>query len=80
MPVCKEKVKLLDKDLADFALKYATGKKVDYAEVRAHSGKNEEFVMKNSVLDAYVSMVDSGFCIRVPSRRWNRLRIHKQVD
>jgi len=55
----------LDKDLADFALKYATGKKVDYAEVRAHSGKNEEFVMKNSVLDAYVSMVDSGFCIRV---------------
>jgi len=55
----------LDKDIADFALKYATTKKVDYAEVRAHSTQSEELVMKNSVLDAYISAVDSGFCVRV---------------
>jgi len=55
----------LDRDIADFTLNYAMGKKVDYAEVRAHRGEHQELVMKNGVLDAYVSMVDSGFCVRV---------------
>jgi len=55
----------LDKDLADFALDYATSKKVEYAEVRAHKEDHQELVIKNGVLDAYASMVDSGFCVRV---------------
>jgi TldD protein len=55
----------LDKDIADFALNYAAGKKVDYAEVRVHSVNSEGVVMRNGVLDAYVYDVDSGFCIRM---------------
>jgi len=58
-------VKGLNKDVADFALKYASGKKVEYAEVRAHSEKTDSLMMKNGVLDAYVSAVDSGFCVRI---------------
>jgi TldD protein len=58
-------VKRLDKDLADFALKYASDKKIEYAEVRAHSEKIDSLIMKNGVLDAYVSAVDSGLCVRV---------------
>jgi len=55
----------LDKDIADFTLEYAESKKVDYAEVRAHRGEHQELVMKNGMLDAYVSLVDRGFCIRI---------------
>ena len=55
----------MDKDIADFALNYAAGKKVEYAEVRAHKEKAEGLIMRNGVLDAYVSTVDDGFCIRV---------------
>lgn len=58
-------MKSLDKDIADFALDYANSKKVDYAEVRAHSSNQEGLVMKNGVLDAYFSSVDSGFCVRI---------------
>jgi len=55
----------LDKDLADFALNHAAGKKVEYAEVRAHKEKADGLIMRNGVLDAYVSTVDDGFCVRV---------------
>jgi TldD protein len=55
----------LDRDIADFALNYATGKKVKYAEVRAHSEKGEGLTLKNGVLDAYASAIDSGFCVRI---------------
>jgi len=55
----------LDKDIADFALNHAMSNKVDYAEVRAHRGDYQELVMKNGVLDAYISLVDSGFCVRI---------------
>jgi TldD protein len=55
----------LDKDLADFALNYAADKKVEYAEVRAHKEKADGLIMRNGVLDAYVSTVDDGFCVRV---------------
>jgi len=55
----------LDKDIADFSLDYAMSKKVDYAEARAHRGEHQELVMKNGMLDAYVSLVDDGFCIRI---------------
>jgi len=55
----------LDRDIADFALQYAVSRKVDYAEVRAHRENRESLIMKNGILDAYVSAVDSGFCVRV---------------
>jgi hypothetical protein len=45
----------LDRDIAEFALDYASGKKLEYAEVRAHSEKSEGLTMKNGVLDAYAS-------------------------
>ena len=55
----------MDIDIANFALNYAAGKTVEYAEVRAHSEKGEGLTMKNGVLDAYASAVDSGFCVRI---------------
>ena len=55
----------MDKDIADFSLDYAMSKKVDYAEARAHRGEHQELVMKNGMLDAYISLVDDGFCIRI---------------
>jgi TldD protein len=55
----------LDKDIADFALNYASSKKVEYAEVRAHNDKGEGLVIRNGALDAYSSAVDSGFCVRI---------------
>ena len=63
----KKKVNPLDKDIADFALQHALSKKVDYAEIRAHSNNYEGLSMKNGVLDAYVSDIDDGFCVRVLS-------------
>jgi len=55
----------LDRDIADFALHYARSKKVEYAEVRAHSEEGEGLVTKNGVLDAYSKAVDMGFCVRI---------------
>ncbi len=55
----------MDKDIVDFALNYARSKKVDYAEVRAHTENQEGLVMKNGVLDAYFTSVDDGFCVRI---------------
>ena len=55
----------MDKDLVDFALDYAQSKKVDYAEARAHVTQADQMVIKNGVLDAYLSTVDSGFCVRI---------------
>jgi len=55
----------MEKDLADFALNYAQSKKVDYAEVRAHTEKQEGLVMKNGVIDAYFASIDDGFCVRI---------------
>jgi TldD protein len=55
----------MDKDIVDSALNYARSKKVDYAEVRAHTEKQEGLVMKNGVLDAYFTSIDDGFCVRI---------------
>ena len=55
----------MDRDIADFALDYAKGKNIEYAEIRAHNEKSEGLTMKNGVLDAYASAVDSGFCARI---------------
>lgn len=58
-------MKTLDKDLVDYALDYASGKEVEYAEARAHSTRREQLVIKNGALDAFVSTLDSGFCVRI---------------
>jgi TldD protein len=55
----------MEKDLADFALNYAQSKKVDYAEVRAHTETQEGLVMKNGAIDAYFASIDDGFCVRI---------------
>lgn len=55
----------MDKDLVDFALNYAKEKKVEYAEVRAHNETSEDLSIKNGILDAYVSAVENGFCVRI---------------
>ena len=55
----------MEKDAVDFALEYAKGKDVEYAEVRAQKEKNEQLMLKNGILEAYVSSVDSGFCVRI---------------
>ena len=55
----------MEKDIVNYALDYAQSKKVEYAEARAHNTKHEELIVKNSVLDAFVSTIDTGFCIRI---------------
>ncbi|HIJ08041.1 TPA: hypothetical protein HA274_01645, partial [Candidatus Bathyarchaeota archaeon] len=79
----------MDEDLLDFALGFAAGKQVEYAEVRAHSEKSEELAMKNGVLDAYVAAVDSGFCVRIlaeggigfaSTNKWTRKEARNMVE
>ena len=55
----------MNKDVAEYALEYARGKGVDYAEVRAHREYQEAIVLKNGVVEAYIQSVDSGFCTRI---------------
>ena len=57
----------MDEEIADFALEYAQGKKVEYAEVRAHSQVQDGIMLRNGVVEAYVSAVDSGFNVRIMS-------------
>lgn len=79
----------MDKDLVDFALDFATDKGAEYAEARANTTKREELVVKNGALDAYVSSVDSGFCVRVlleggigfaATNRWSKEEARTVVD
>ena len=55
----------MDKDLVDYALDYAQGKKIEYAETRAHTTEFEQLVIKNGTLDAFISAIDNGFCVRI---------------
>ncbi|MGB9676309.1 MAG: TldD/PmbA family protein [Candidatus Bathyarchaeales archaeon] len=52
-------------DIADYALKYAMDKGVEYAEVRAQRQTEETLMLRSGILEAYVWTVDSGFCVRV---------------
>ena len=58
----------MNKDLVDYALEYARKKGVAYVEARGHSASREQLAMKNGVLDAYLSSVDEGFCVRILDR------------
>jgi len=55
----------MDEEIADFALECAQGKKIEYGEVRAHSQVQDGLMLRNGVVEAYVSAVDSGFCVRI---------------
>jgi len=55
----------MDEDIVDFALECVRGKKIEYAEVRAHSQVQDGLMLRNGVVEAYVSAVDSGFCVRI---------------
>lgn len=55
----------MDEETVDFALEYAQGKKVEYAEVRAHSQVQDGLMLRNGVVEAVVSAIDSGFCVRI---------------
>jgi TldD protein len=55
----------LEKDVVDYALEYARSKDIEYAEVRAHSMRLEELMLKNGVLETFISSFDSGFCVRM---------------
>jgi TldD protein len=55
----------MDEEIADFALECARNKKIEYAEVRAHSQVQDGLMLRNGVVEAVVSTVDSGFCVRI---------------
>lgn len=79
----------LDKDIVDYALEYARSKKAEYAEARAHNIKSEQLVIKNGVLDAFVSTIDNGFCVRMlangglgfaSTNKWTKDEAKNMVD
>jgi TldD protein len=55
----------MDEKIVDYALEYARGKKVEYAEARANSSQTDQLVFRNGILEAYGTAVDSGFCVRI---------------
>ena len=55
----------MEEEIVDYALEYAQGKKIEYAEVRAQSQMQDRLMLRNGVLEAYTSAVDSGFCVRI---------------
>jgi TldD protein len=71
----------MDEEIVDYALGYAQTKKVEYAEARAFSQVQDRLMLRNGTLEAYLSAVDSGFCVRViadggigfaSSNRWTK--------
>jgi TldD protein len=55
----------MDEDLVDYALEYARSKDIEYAEARAQSQVQDTIVIRNGILEAYTSAIDSGFCVRI---------------
>jgi hypothetical protein len=55
----------VEEDIVDYALEYAKSKSNEYAEVRAQSQSSEGLILRNGVLETYVSAVDSGFNVRI---------------
>src|SRR2546428_12650296 len=56
---------MADLDLVDFAVDYARQKGASYAEARYEHQTNEDFILKNSVLDALYFGEDAGIGVRV---------------
>lgn len=55
----------MDKEIVDYALDYAMAKKAEYVEVRAHNQQQDRLLLRNGILEAYVSSVDTGFGVRI---------------
>lgn len=55
----------MEEDIVDFALERAKSKGIEYAEIRAQSQLQERLMLRNGILEAYMSAVDSGFCVRI---------------
>ena len=79
----------MDEEIVDYALEYAQSKKIDYAEVRANSQVQDRIILRNDILEAYVSAVDSGFCVRImadggigfaSTNRWSKEETKATVD
>ena len=79
----------MEEDIVDYALEHAGKKGVEYAEARAQSQAVERIILRNGVLEAYLSSVDSGFCVRIiadggigfaSSNKWTREEVKKTVD
>jgi TldD protein len=79
----------VEEEIADFALEYAQSKKPDYAEVRGHSHVQDGIILRNDITMAYVSAVDSGFCVRImanggigfaSTNRWSKEEARAVVD
>ena len=71
----------MEEDIVDYALEYAKGKEVEYAEVRAQRQVQERLMLRSGILETYVSAIDSGFCVRIiadggigfaSTNRWTR--------
>jgi len=79
----------MEEDIIDYALEYAKRKGVEYAEARAQSQVQERLMLRSGILEAYVSAVDSGFCVRVianggigfaSTNKWTREEAKEIVD
>jgi len=79
----------MEEGIVDYALEYARDKKVEYAEARALDQVQDWLMLRNGVLEAYVSTVDSGFCVRImanggigfaSTNRWSKEEAREIVD
>jgi TldD protein len=55
----------MEEEIVDFALECARNKGVEYAEARAHVQVQDGLMLRDGVVEAVVSAVDSGFCVRL---------------
>jgi TldD protein len=60
-----ERTEEMEEDVVEYALDCARRRKVDYVEVSAQDQVEESLMLRNGILEAYVSAVDSGFCVRI---------------
>jgi TldD protein len=79
----------MEEEIAEYALDYAQGKKVEYAEVRAQSQVQDRIILRNGIVEAYASAVDSGFCVRIianggigfaSTNKWSKEEARASVD
>lgn len=79
----------MEEEIVDYALEYARSKKIEYAEVRGQSQVLEGLMLRDGILEAYASTVDSGFCVRIlagggigfaSTNRWTKDEAKEAVD
>jgi TldD protein len=79
----------MDEEIVDYTLDYAQSKKIEYAEVRALSQVQDRLALRNGILEAYMSAVEDGFCVRIianggigfaSTNRWSKEEAKDIVD